>query len=137
MKPLTTSAASPATTAVAASVTFCSEQCEAAPPEAGPRILVGIDWADGEHAYAMLDPQGKLQRGTVAQTPEAIAQLLGDWQRSYPDTPVDVCLETSRGPLINALLEYPQVHRSIRRLWRTIAKSSRMAAARTIRPMPI
>jgi transposase len=104
---------SPATTiapAIAASVTPAPTQHAATPPDDASRILVGIDWADSEHVYAMLDPQGQLHRGTVEQTPEAIAQLLAEWQRSYPDTRVDVCLETSRGPLINALLEHPQVH---------------------------
>lgn len=41
-----------------------------------PALLVGIDWADGEHAYATLDPQGSLVRGTVQQTSQAIAQLI-------------------------------------------------------------
>ncbi len=24
-----------------------------------PRLLIGIDWADGKHAYVIMDPQGK------------------------------------------------------------------------------
>lgn len=74
-----------------------------------PRILVGIDWADAEHTYEMLDPNGKTHQGTVQQTPEAIAELFAAWQQRFPDATIDVCLETSRGPLVNALLEHPQV----------------------------
>jgi transposase len=72
-------------------------------------IRVGIDWADGEHSYVMIDPQGTIRRDTVAQSPEAIAKLLGSWQQEFPHVSVEVCLETSRGPLINILLEHPHV----------------------------
>lgn len=106
----TKSSASKNSPPIAASITPAPTQHVETTPDTTSRLLVGIDWADSEHVYAMLDPQGQLHRGTVQQTPEAIAQLLADWQRSYPDTQVDVCLETSRGPLINALLEHPQVH---------------------------
>ncbi|HEY6563454.1 MAG TPA: IS110 family transposase, partial [Pirellulaceae bacterium] len=74
-----------------------------------PPLLVGIDWADGEHAYALLDPQGSLVRGTVLQTPQAIAQLIDTWLKKFPNHRIDLCLETSRGPLINVLLQHPQV----------------------------
>jgi hypothetical protein len=110
MKQPTKSSAKKDSSAVAASTTPDPTQHEATPPDATPPILVGIDWADGEHVYVMRDPQGELHRGTVQQSPEAIAQLLADWQSTYPGTRVEVCLETSRGPLINALLEHPQVH---------------------------
>jgi len=110
MKQPTKSATTKDSSAIAANDTPAPTQHVATPPDDSPRILVGIDWADGEHVYVMRDPQGQLHRGTVQQSPEAIAQLLAEWQRSYPDTRVDVCLETSRGPLINALLEHPRVH---------------------------
>ena len=77
--------------------------------DANPRMLVGIDWADGEHTYEMLDPLGEIHRGTVLQTPEAIAELLAQWQQQFSNVEIDVCLETSRGPLVNALLEHPHV----------------------------
>jgi len=110
MKKNTKSSTTTGSPAIAVSATPAPTQHDATPPDTSPRILVGIDWADGEHVYVMCDPHGALHRGTVQQSPEAIAQLLADWQRTYPDTRVDVCLETSRGPLINALLEHPQVH---------------------------
>jgi transposase len=76
------------------------------PAAANSRILVGIDWADEEHTYEMLDPRGELHQGTVRQTPEALGELLAQWQRQFPDAEIEVCLETSRGPLVNALLEH-------------------------------
>ena len=74
-----------------------------------PRILVGIDWADQEHAYQMLDPNGQSHAGTVQQTPEALGQLIEGWRKQFPGAEIHVCLETSRGPLVNALLDHPQV----------------------------
>jgi transposase len=74
-----------------------------------PCLQVGIDWADAEHAYAMRDPHGTLHRGTFKQTPEAIAALLGNWEKLFPGAPIVVCIETNRGALINALLEYKQL----------------------------
>ena len=72
-------------------------------------IRVGIDWADGEHEYVMMDPQGAVHRGSFEQSPKAIATLLNTWQRDFPNVIVEVCLETSRGPLIHGLLEYSHV----------------------------
>jgi hypothetical protein len=44
------------------------------PPADSLKILfcLGIDWADGEHDYVMLDPQGKTHRDSVEQSAEAI-----------------------------------------------------------------
>ena len=78
-------------------------------PVPAETIRVGIDWADGEHEYVMMDPQGAVHRGSFEQSPEGIATLLGSWQRDFPNVIVEVCLETSRGPLIHGLLEYPHV----------------------------
>jgi hypothetical protein len=69
-------------------------------------LLVGIDWADAEHAYAMRDPNGKLHRGTFKQTPEAIATLLSSWEKLFPGAFMVVCIETKRGALVGA--NYPR-----------------------------
>ena len=78
-------------------------------PTPAESIRVGIDWADGEHEYVMMDPQGIVHRGSFEQSSEGIATLLGSWQRDFPNVIVEVCLETSRGPLIHGLLEYSHV----------------------------
>lgn len=74
-----------------------------------PTLLVGIDWADAKHAYLMQDPQERLHRGEVEQSPDALTKLLDQWRQLYPSSVIVICLETSRGPLINALLEHPDV----------------------------
>jgi transposase len=90
----------------------CAEQQATAAtqlPNTQPQILVGIDWADGEHAYHMRAPDGSFRWGSVAQTAEAIADLLNEWKNDFPDAQLSICLETSRGALINALLEHPSI----------------------------
>lgn len=72
-------------------------------------ILVGIDWADKIHAFHLIDPDGITASGNLDQSPEAIETWLLGLQSKYPNARVDICLETSRGALINALLQYPLV----------------------------
>jgi transposase len=72
-------------------------------------ILVGIDWADQLHAFHLIGPDGAVASGSLEQSPEAIELWLIGLQKSYPDARLEVCLETSRGALINALLQYPMV----------------------------
>jgi hypothetical protein len=57
----------------------------------------------------MLDPDGQIHRGEVTQSAESIDQLFGQWRSEYGDVQIDVCLETSRGALINVLLEQPGI----------------------------
>lgn len=74
-----------------------------------PVLLVGIDWADTTHAYELRTPDGTLRTGEFEQKPEGIAELLESWSRLYPNARIEICLETNRGALINALVEFPQV----------------------------
>lgn len=68
---------------------------------------IGIDWADTHHAVA-LQESGSLetQRKSIAHTPEALTQWLASLRQRWGGQPVGVCLETSRGPLVHALLEH-------------------------------
>lgn len=59
--------------------------------------------------FAIQHPRGTIARGTVIQSPEAIAHWIQHWSSQFPGCPIHVCLETSRGALINALREHPQV----------------------------
>lgn len=74
-----------------------------------PALLVGIDWADSAHAYALRAPDGTVHAGEFDQKPEAIGGLLESWARLHPNARIEICVETSRGALINALLESPLV----------------------------
>ena len=72
-------------------------------------IQVGIDWADKEHAYSALLPSGKIKTGSFKQNKNGIDEWVAELAKLAPDCNIDVCIETSCGALINALMEYPQV----------------------------
>ncbi len=74
-----------------------------------PIVLIGIDWADKEHFYSAIEPSGKSNSGSFKQTQADIAQWVNDWNQKYPNVRLLIALETSRGALINALMEYPEV----------------------------
>jgi len=69
--------------------------------------LVGIDWADKEHALCLRDAASdQRERAKLPQTPEAIAAWAAQLRARFGGLPVAICLEQSRGPLIYALLKY-------------------------------
>jgi transposase len=80
------------------------------PKDSDPTVLIGIDWADQAHAFHLIGPNGVQSHGNVDQDPEAIQVWIEKLQTQYPGARLDVCLETSRGALINALLQYPNVN---------------------------
>ncbi len=70
-------------------------------------LLVGIDWADKEHVYCVMDEAGTtLATGTIEHTAEGLEQFMNA-VRARVQTPHDVlvALETSHGPLVGALLD--------------------------------
>ena len=72
-----------------------------------PAILIGIDWADSEHAYCAQLPDGSVRTGSFKQKQQAIESWVAELSKAAPDATLDICIETSTGPLINALSEYP------------------------------
>ena len=82
-------------------------------PEMAPlpekTVLVGIDWADKEHAFSALLPGGKLKAGSFNQTKTGIDDWIQEIAKLAPSCIIDVCIETSSGALINALMEYSHV----------------------------
>src|SRR2546425_2691466 len=78
-------------------------------PGGGERtvLLVGIDWADTEHVYCLMDEAGTvLATGQVPHTAEGLDHLVTTIRTQAP-TPHDICvaLETSQGPLAGRLLD--------------------------------
>jgi hypothetical protein len=71
--------------------------------------LIGIDWAENEHEFSAALPDGTVQRGAFKQKKVAIDEWGNELATLHPNATLDVCIETSTGALINALLEYPQV----------------------------
>jgi hypothetical protein len=70
--------------------------------------LIGIDWASQRHALCLYDcATGKKESSTLEHTPEAIAQWARALQERFAGRKIALCLEQSKGALINALLEYP------------------------------
>lgn len=79
------------------------------PAPIAPSILVGIDWADKEHAFAIRTPDGKLHSGAFKHSPAAIREWIEAWNSRHPNLAIEICIEASRGSLINALREFPYV----------------------------
>ena len=72
-------------------------------------IQIGIDWADKEHAYSALLPSGKIKTGSFKQNKTGIEEWVTEVSKLAPGCNIDVCIETSSGALINALMEYSQI----------------------------
>lgn len=81
-------------------------------PAAMPPLaaLIGIDWADRHHDVA-LQVVGTIavESARLAHTPNALAAWLAGLHARFGGRPVGIALETSRGPLVHALLEAPWV----------------------------
>jgi len=72
-----------------------------------PAALVGIDWADQQHAVCLQHlGSGRVEASSLKQTPEAIDDWATKLRERFGGRPVAVCLEQSKGALIYALLKY-------------------------------
>ncbi len=78
-------------------------------------LQIGIDWADRKHDYCLfpVNPKGlpgsagaKTETGVVASSPEVLHEWVQQLRRRFPQGTFEVCVELSRGPLINALEQY-------------------------------
>jgi len=73
--------------------------------------LIGIDWAQETHAIALRDTASdKLEQTTLNADPNAIAQWATQLQQRFDNQPVAICVELSRGALINQLGQYSFLH---------------------------
>ena len=69
--------------------------------------LVGIDWGDKKHAWALqVEGSSQIERGEMPHTPEAIQEWVTELRRPFPTGCVAIALEQSRGPLVFALSKY-------------------------------
>lgn len=68
-------------------------------------VLIGIDWADQKHDVC-IQVVGKTQviRKEIDHTPEALSEWVSELRRHFGDSPIAVCMEQSKGPLINFLI---------------------------------
>lgn len=73
-----------------------------------PTVLVGIDWADQTHAWHLQHGQDQLA-GVLEQDAEVIQQWTGQLREQYPDCQFAIAIETTKGPLISALLTHQDI----------------------------
>ena len=83
----------------------------AVPIEAEPEFaaLVAIDWADKKH-YWSLSAGGKLERGALDNTPEAVEAWMVGLHQRFGGRPVAVALEQRKGALIVMLGKYQHIY---------------------------
>ena len=69
--------------------------------------LIGIDWSDTKHDVCLVDTAtGSLEPSVIKHTPESLDAWARGLRQRFGGAPIAVCLEQSRGPLIDALLKY-------------------------------
>src|ERR1700675_1337778 len=92
--------------------------------------VIGIDWADQHHDVALQEPGGaRVERVRLAHTPEAISAWIAALRARLGNRPVGIAVETSRGPVVHALLDhdnvvlYPVNPPSLKRFRETFAPS--------------
>jgi transposase len=69
-----------------------------------PPLFIGIDWADQHHAVSLFDPlTDTYELQEIDHTPSALHEWRARLGAQYPDRPLLVCLEQSRGALVLAL----------------------------------
>jgi len=73
-----------------------------------PSILVGVDWGDSKHAFALRLSDGTIESGFVASTSEILHSWLETLLMRFDSQPIAFVLEAGSVPLIAALREYPQ-----------------------------
>ena len=68
---------------------------------------IGLDWADQKHdLWVRPADGGKAQHLRLEQTPEALHEWVAKLRERFGNRPVAIAIETSRGPVISALMAY-------------------------------
>jgi transposase len=69
--------------------------------------FIAVDWSDEKHDVALFDPAtSQRETYTIPHSAHSINEWATSLRTRFSGQPVAVCLEQSRGPLINALLKY-------------------------------
>jgi transposase len=84
--------------------------------------VIGLDWADQKHHVSLQETGSKhVEQFELPHTPEALTAWVGSLQRRFPEQALGIAVETSRGPVVHALMDYdflvlyPVNPRSLRR----------------------
>jgi len=68
---------------------------------------IGLDWADRKHDLWLQPADGsKAQHLQLEQTPEALHEWIAKLRDRFGNRPVALAIETTRGPVISALMAY-------------------------------
>ncbi len=68
---------------------------------------IGLDWADPKHDLWLRPARGsKAQHVQLEQTPQALHEWVAQVRQRFGNRPIAIALETSRGPVISALMAY-------------------------------
>ena len=71
------------------------------------KATIGLDWADRQHEVWVRPVEGgKPQRVVLEQSAEAVHEWVAQLRARFPEGRVALGIETSRGPVISALLAY-------------------------------
>jgi transposase len=80
------------------------------PPPPGtepPFLWVGLDWGDKQHSFAWQDRDGHFEEGSLEHSAENLHQWLKSLGERAGARPVRLAIETTRGAVVHALLQYP------------------------------
>lgn len=71
------------------------------------KATIGLDWADQKHDL-WIQPEGsqKHVHTVLEQTPEALHTWVAQARERFQSGPIAIAVETSRGPIISALMAY-------------------------------
>jgi transposase len=72
-----------------------------------PQAWIGLDWGDRQHSFALQARGGLSQAGTLDHSAENLHRWLKELEQRFGGRPVRLGLETSRGAVVAALLQYP------------------------------
>jgi transposase len=68
---------------------------------------IGLDWADRKHdLWICPSGQGKAEHLRLDQTPDALHRWVAKVRERFPNQRVAIAIETSRGPVLSALMAY-------------------------------
>ena len=72
--------------------------------------FIGMDWGDQTHAVSLCAAgTSVIERTTLQQTPEALAQWANQLRTRFPDRKIALAIEECRGGLLSGLMQYEHI----------------------------
>ena len=68
---------------------------------------IGVDWADDHHDVCLQEAgSSRTESGRIQQEPQALSDWIAGLRQRFGGRHIGICLETSRAPLVAALIEH-------------------------------